>query len=76
MVRLAMLAGLGVGWSPDALVAADVNRGKLVRVLENWWPPAIPMQLLYPSARHLAPQVRAAIDMLAESLKEALALSR
>jgi hypothetical protein len=27
------------------------------------------VQLLYPSARNLAPQVRAAIDLLAEGLK-------
>jgi DNA-binding transcriptional LysR family regulator len=42
----------------------DVARGKLVPVLESFWPPPVPVQLLYPTSRHLAPQVRAAVELL------------
>ena len=44
--------------------SADVARGKLVPVLESFWPPPVPVQLLYPTSRHLAPQVRAAVELL------------
>jgi DNA-binding transcriptional LysR family regulator len=32
--------------------------------LESFWPPPVPVQLLYPTSRHLAPQVRAAVELL------------
>jgi DNA-binding transcriptional LysR family regulator len=69
VVRLAAIAGHGVAWIPGMIAAGDVERGKLVPVLAAYWPPPIPVQLVYPSARHLAPQVRAAIDLLQERLK-------
>jgi hypothetical protein len=38
--------------------------------LREAWPPSVPLQRVYPSARHLTPQVRAAIDLLVLGLKE------
>jgi DNA-binding transcriptional LysR family regulator len=64
VVRLAALAGHGVAWIPGMFAAADVERGKLVPVLPGHWPAPVPVQLVYPSSRHLAPQVRAAVDLL------------
>jgi uncharacterized protein YbjT (DUF2867 family) len=63
-VRLAALAGQGIAWIPGGYASADVARGKLVPVLESFWPPPVPVQLLYPTSRHLAPQVRAAVELL------------
>ena len=44
------------------------ERGRRARqavpVLESFWPPPVPVQLLYPTSRHLAPQVRAAVEPL------------
>jgi DNA-binding transcriptional LysR family regulator len=41
------------------------ERGRRARpVLESFWPPPVPVQLLYPTSRHLAPQVRAAVELL------------
>ncbi|MCX5743195.1 MAG: LysR family transcriptional regulator [Proteobacteria bacterium] len=64
VVRLATLAGHGIAWIPAAYASTDVARGKLVPVLASHWPPPLQMQLVYPSARHLAPQVRVAIELL------------
>jgi DNA-binding transcriptional LysR family regulator len=64
IVRLAALAGHGIAWLPGVHARGDVARGKLVPLLEDHWPPPMQMQLVYPSSRHLAPQVRAAIDLL------------
>jgi DNA-binding transcriptional LysR family regulator len=66
VVRLAALAGHGIAWMPGGYASADVARGKLVPVFAELWPPPIPVQLLYPTARHLAPQVRAAVELLLE----------
>ena len=64
IVRLAALAGHGIAWMPGSYASAEVARGKLVPVLSEHWPPPMPLQLVYPSSRHLAPQVRAAIELL------------
>lgn len=68
VMRLAALAGHGIAWIPGGYASAEVARGKLVPVLEEFWPPPVPVQLLYPTSRHLAPQVRAAVELLLERL--------
>jgi len=37
-------------------------------VLKKYWLPPVPIQLVYPSARMLAPQVRVAIEALIRGL--------
>src|SRR4051812_40969266 len=64
LVRLAIQNGHGVGWLPGPAAVDLEQRGKLVRILEASWPPPTPLHIVYPSSRHLAPQVRAAIDHL------------
>jgi DNA-binding transcriptional LysR family regulator len=71
VARLAARRGHGVTWLPETLAREDVERAELVAVLKKFWLPPVPFQLVYPSARHLAPQVRAAIELLVERLKEA-----
>jgi DNA-binding transcriptional LysR family regulator len=69
LARFAAARGHGITWLPEVLARASVADGSLVPVLGGFWPAAFPLQLIYPSARHLAPQVRAAIDMLTAALK-------
>jgi DNA-binding transcriptional LysR family regulator len=64
VVRLAALAGHGIAWMPGTVADPEVARGKLVPVLQKHWPAPMPVQLLYPTSRHLAPQVRAAVELL------------
>ena len=68
VVRMAALAGHGIAWMPGGYADGDVARGKLAPVLAAFWPSPTPVQLLYPTSRHLAPQVRAAVDLLLERL--------
>ncbi|MGB8812641.1 MAG: LysR substrate-binding domain-containing protein [Paracoccaceae bacterium] len=44
-----------------------VRDGLLQIVLENFEPRPYPIQLVYPSARHLSPKVRAFVDLVAET---------
>jgi DNA-binding transcriptional LysR family regulator len=68
VVRMAALRGHGIAWLPHPLSAHHVEAGTLVPVLKKFWLPPTPLQLVYPSSRSLAPQVRVAIEALAREL--------
>ena len=72
IAQLAAERGHGITWLPTPYGREEVRHGALVPVLRKYWPPPVPVQLVYPSVRHLAPQVRAAIELLAVRLKEFL----
>jgi len=47
--------GVGIGILSSYLVKADLDDGALERVLPDWEVPGVPISLLYPSRRKLAP---------------------
>ena len=57
-------AGAGIAQAPDFIVAPDVRAGRLVPVLADHAPPAIPINAVYPSRRHLSAKVRVFVDFL------------
>ncbi len=71
LVHQAALAGLGVALLPVQRSAEDLDQGKLVRLLETWCSPEVPIHAVYPSTRHLSPKVKAFVDHLQQSLREA-----
>ena len=58
--------GLGIAWMPAFGCAADLAAGRLRRVLPSWSSAATPVQVVYPTARHLTPKVHAFVDLLRE----------
>ncbi len=48
----AALAGAGIAWVPQSLVAEALQAGRLVRLLEQWSPNYSGLCLYYPSNRH------------------------
>jgi DNA-binding transcriptional LysR family regulator len=72
LAQRAATRGHGVAWLPAPFGREEVKSGALVPVLRKFWPTPVPVQLVYPSARHLAPQVRATIELLTAKLKKAL----
>ncbi len=50
--RTAVLAGFGVGFFFEQDVIADIQDGRLVRLLEDWTPPFPGLCLYYPGRRH------------------------
>jgi len=62
-VRDALLRSLGIGQLPLLIAAEGVAAGRLVPVLADWRPPAVPVHAVYPSNRYLSPKVRAFIDL-------------
>ena len=72
VAELAAKRGHGIAWLPTPFGRDALKSGALVPVLRKFWPPPVPVQLVYPSARYLAPQVRVAIELLAARLKKVL----
>jgi DNA-binding transcriptional LysR family regulator len=65
MALKAALAGLGLAHIPEDRVRADLDAGRLVRVLADWCPPFPGYHLYYPSRRQPAP----AFTLLVEALR-------
>ena len=65
---MAVEAGRGVGRALSYQVAEHIAAGRLVRLLEAFEPPPLPVQLVVPSTRHMAPRVRAFVEHAAATL--------
>ena len=60
------VAGMGITFEPDFIVAPDVRAGTLQPLLPEFSPPSIPIHAVYPSRRHLSAKVRAFVDFLVQ----------
>jgi DNA-binding transcriptional LysR family regulator len=58
------LSGLGLAYLPEDQVEADIAKGRLVRVLEDWCPPFPGYHLYYPSRRQSSPAFSLMVDAL------------
>ncbi len=65
-------AGDGITITLSYMVAEKIRQGKLVKVLDAWTPPAIPVHLIFPQGRLMAPKLRAFVDFAAPRLKQVL----
>jgi DNA-binding transcriptional LysR family regulator len=64
----AALAGRGIVGALSYQVAQAVAEGQLVRLLRAFEPPAVPVSLVFPSARLMPPRLRAFLDFAAPRL--------
>jgi DNA-binding transcriptional LysR family regulator len=60
------LAGTGVALLARSVVRADVEQGRLVRLLPEWEPEPVELHALYPSQLNSSPKVRAFLQFLRE----------
>ncbi|HVY07434.1 MAG TPA: LysR family transcriptional regulator [Burkholderiales bacterium] len=67
-LRALMREGAGLSNLPDYMAAADLETGRLVRVLANWTLPRGGVHAVYPPSRHVPAKVRAFIDLFRERL--------
>lgn len=67
-VRDAAVAGLGVAQLPLVVAAGPLADRRLVPVLTDWSPPAVPVHAVFASARYLTPKVRSFIDLALEAM--------
>ncbi|MEW8437714.1 MAG: LysR family transcriptional regulator [Candidatus Thiodiazotropha taylori] len=66
----ACLSGVGFGRFLCYQTAPYLKDGRLVKVLSNYEPAALPLSLVYPHARLLSARVRAMVDWLSSSLQK------
>lgn len=60
----AAIHGAGLIFQPEALVGADIAAGRLVPVLESFWPQARPVHLLYLQDARPRPKLASILDYL------------
>lgn len=68
-IRNVVIDGLGLGLLLRSQVAADLEAGKLVQVLDDWVADLPGFSLFYPSRRRISPAFRAFIDHVKETCK-------
>ncbi|MCA9566920.1 MAG: LysR family transcriptional regulator [Myxococcales bacterium] len=65
-VAALLAAGAGVGPLPEFVAASLLVDGRLVRIMEGWSIPPATLSMVWLRSRHLAPRVRAFIDLAVE----------
>ncbi|MBR0756199.1 LysR family transcriptional regulator [Bradyrhizobium jicamae] len=60
----AVMSGLGLSYLPEDQVRAQLAKGQLVRVLDDWCPPFPGYHLYYPSRRQSSPAFALLVDAL------------
>jgi DNA-binding transcriptional LysR family regulator len=70
LLRSAVIAGLGIALLPESVVLADIESGRLERVLPAWTLPLGVFHVVFPTRRGLLPSVRAFLDFLAERMPQ------
>jgi DNA-binding transcriptional LysR family regulator len=65
-------AGEGITVALSYMVAEQIRQGRLIPVLTEMTPPAVPVHLIYPQSRLLAPKLRAFLDFAAPRIKRDL----
>jgi DNA-binding transcriptional LysR family regulator len=71
VVRAAVLAGDGIGYSPVWLFRPELKSGEVVALLPYWQAPALPMHLVSPPSRRHSAKVRLFGDFVAAGLADA-----
>lgn len=67
-LRDAAISGAGLAFLPIYVVERDLADGSLVSLLTDYAAPPVPISIIYPSRRHLAPKVRRFIDLLVRNI--------
>lgn len=66
VARMAILEGVGLGYFMEADVRADLEAGRLLRVLESWTPELPGLCLYYPSRRNASAALQAFVALARE----------
>lgn len=64
LMLAAIRAGAGVGCSFEAIVAEELHDGRLIALLEPWWPDFPGFHLYYSSRVHMPRKLRVFIDFM------------
>src|SRR5262249_42093670 len=68
VVRTSAIAGVGIALLPAFVCVEELRARKLERVLRGWEVPSTPMHVVYPTARHVTPTVKAFVEHLQQRM--------
>jgi DNA-binding transcriptional LysR family regulator len=68
-VHRAARAGHGIALLPEIQLIDDLRAGRLFRLLEDYPSQRVPVHIVYPSRRNLAPRTRVVMDFLVEQTR-------
>ncbi|MCL6708283.1 LysR family transcriptional regulator [Pseudomonas sp. R2.Fl] len=63
LARIAVTNGVGIGYFMETDVREDIAAGRLVRILEDWTPPLVPLCLYYSNRRNSSAAFQAFIAL-------------
>lgn len=63
LARIAITSGVGIGYLMEFDVREDIAAGRLVRILEDWTPPLVPLCLYYYNRRNSSAAFQAFIAL-------------
>ncbi len=69
-VHLAVRSGCGIALLPMIEVFDDLRQGDLIRILSDYSFRGVPISIVYPSRRHLAPRTRLVMEFILEGIKQ------
>jgi DNA-binding transcriptional LysR family regulator len=69
-VRRAARAGHGIALLPEVQLIDDLRAGRLFRLMEDYPSQRVPVHIVYPSRRNLAPRTRVVMDFLVQQTRE------
>jgi DNA-binding transcriptional LysR family regulator len=69
-VLLAARSGHGIALLPEIQIIDDLRAGRLYRLLNDYPSQLVPVFIVYPSRRNLAPRTRVVMDFLLEQTRE------
>lgn len=61
--RIAVINGVGIGYFMETDVREDIEAGRLVRILDDWTPPLVPLCLYYSNRRNSSAAFQAFIAL-------------
>ena len=64
VLKQAAMAGVGVLMQAEVLVREELNDGRLIPIMQDYWPPARPMHLIYPKDRQHSQKLTSFIDFV------------
>jgi len=68
LLYAAATAGLGIAVLPAFRCVEDLRAHRLERVLSDWAPPETPVQVVYPTGRHVSAKVKSFVDYLQQRM--------
>lgn len=64
----AVTGGLGIGLLPEFRCMEDLRAKRLEIVLRGWAPPAVPVHVVYPTARHVSAKVKSFVEFVQQRM--------